>query len=154
MKLLRSEAVADLDTLFTALHHTAHVYEESVAIVPDGSVRDSLDRLRAQRLSSVDKVAEEIRRLDDAPSMPDPDKETLNSGIAWIKRKLEGDEVQAVIAHCREEDQSLLLLLDQLRSRDYAEQFEALYAELVRTVQDAQNQLSSLKSTKKMPSDP
>lgn len=95
--LLRDEKQMALNRVEDLLFAAAEQYENAATRTGDAALRDLFSARAQEHRSRAAGLAEHIRRSDDLPTQPDPDRETANEIISEIKALFSADADRILI---------------------------------------------------------
>lgn len=96
--MLRNDIQVALHDLLEALMAVAHLYANDAEALGEDPLAGYCRKLALRREQLAAGVAAELRRRDDLPSEPDPDRETLARLGKRLRSLLSQDEREVVVA--------------------------------------------------------
>ncbi|HEX5512912.1 MAG TPA: hypothetical protein VFY81_00805 [Gammaproteobacteria bacterium] len=141
--MLRNDTEVALHDLLEALTAAAHLYADDAEALGEDPLAGCCRKLALRREQLAAAVAAELRRRDDLPSEPDPDRETLARLGQRLRTLFSRDEREVVVAE-RLEAESAIERLAQRAAELVAEPASRqLFEEIEHDAEEARLQLSS-----------
>lgn len=128
MTLFRSEAQVALNDLLVACQKSVDHYRDTAAYLAGANASSMLLQLAEQRQSTCEQLEQAVRQQGDLPSVPDADRETIESLYHRVHASLAADDERAVLEqHLTSEQKVAEQVADLVASGQLQEQSDLLH---------------------------
>jgi uncharacterized protein YicC (UPF0701 family) len=141
--MLRTEKQIALDAVINSGRASIEHYRQAADACDDEPLATLLRTLVLQRETVVDNLAEQMYRLGDMPSSPDPEKLAVEEVLTRIKATFSEDQTNALLAHLEELDSQLLQTIGEGQRLDFDRETLAILAELQESIAEARRKRAS-----------
>lgn len=142
--MLRTEKQVALDTVINSSCRSIEHYRWVADSSHDEQVKTLLDKLARQQEMIVEKLAPQMYKLGDMPSLPDPEKLAVEEIITQIKATFSTDEKSVLLTSLDELDSQLLQEIADACRLDFDEETIAVLQELRKSVVEAREERTKL----------
>lgn len=107
MSILRTPKQVAFNDLLVAVEESVDNYGDLANALDDTAVAGTFHGFMQERRSIVRRLQAEIRRLDDLPSLPDPDKEDIGKLMHRLRAALSDDEITQALQEMLDAEQHI-----------------------------------------------
>lgn len=144
MNLLRTDQQVAFNDLLIACRKSADHYRDAMDIIDSPAAKAALQPIAQERTEFVERLDRAVRALEDLPSGPDPDKESLEKIYHRLRAALSGNDEREVLEQRLAAEQQLSELVDAAREADPDARHHALLGDLEAHIETVSARLRAL----------
>lgn len=139
--LLRDDGQIALNDIHSLCIEAADHYALAATKTCASDIKNELLESARQHHLFAAQLATHIRKMDDQPRLPDPDKETVDSFISNIKMKLAQDEKQALLEEQSRFEHKLIKAIHDGMQMNFSADIKTLLEQMLHAITGIQKSL-------------